>query len=176
MSKPIHQHDCDRCVFLGTLDQRDLYFCPGEPTVIARRSSDPPDYQSGLVFGLTSLKDRPDNYLRAAYQLACDRGLIEGPKTEGAYLVHEDALVGAEVWPDWEFSIEPDLEMDKRNEVLPPPQVLCAFCATCAVEEFTDTKGRWQAMYARQAMRSDSVVRCDNEPCRRPLLMPEPRS
>lgn len=26
--KPIHKHDCDRCVFLGSFNGEDLYYCP----------------------------------------------------------------------------------------------------------------------------------------------------
>jgi hypothetical protein len=49
---PLHEHDCPGCAFLGTLDGRDLYACVG-PTgfgsVIARASSDGPDYSSAPV-------------------------------------------------------------------------------------------------------------------------------
>jgi len=49
--KPIYEHYCDNCVFLGTYNNKDLYYCPvGRTTVIARNSSDPGDYQSGMVF------------------------------------------------------------------------------------------------------------------------------
>jgi hypothetical protein len=48
---PLYEHDCDSCVFLGTFDNKDLYFCPkGMTTIIARNSSVGHDYQSGLVF------------------------------------------------------------------------------------------------------------------------------
>ena len=57
--KPKYTHDCDACTFLGhwrgsdlegnpVLDY-DLYRC-GTSTVIARYSSDGPDYISGLCF------------------------------------------------------------------------------------------------------------------------------
>lgn len=50
---PQFEHDCDGCEFLGTTGRwakrkADFYFCPGEPTVIARYSSDGPDYSSGI--------------------------------------------------------------------------------------------------------------------------------
>lgn len=63
--KPRYQHDCDQCVYLGTIlaapkhsryrkqaKYCDLYFCPGEPTVIGRYSSEGADYGSGLEFGV----------------------------------------------------------------------------------------------------------------------------
>lgn len=46
----MYRHDCNQCKYLGSYEGSDLYFCEREPTVIARYSSDPPDYSSGLVF------------------------------------------------------------------------------------------------------------------------------
>jgi hypothetical protein len=46
---PLHTHDCKGCTFLGTLDNVDLYHCLqgiGSPALIARYSSDGPDYSS----------------------------------------------------------------------------------------------------------------------------------
>lgn len=50
--KPFFEHDCESCKFLGHYKNQDLYFCENEfdSTVIARRSSDGPDYSSGMVF------------------------------------------------------------------------------------------------------------------------------
>jgi len=45
-SKPIHVHDCDECVYLGSEDGCDLYYCDREPTLIARYGIDG-DYMSG---------------------------------------------------------------------------------------------------------------------------------
>jgi hypothetical protein len=45
--KPHFEHDCDHCVFLGHYENADLYICPGN-TVLARFSSDGPDYESGF--------------------------------------------------------------------------------------------------------------------------------
>lgn len=49
---PRFEHDCTECRYLGYTEKADLYWCPqgGYPTVIARYSSDPPDYSSGLAF------------------------------------------------------------------------------------------------------------------------------
>lgn len=56
--KPKFNHDCDRCIFLGRFCEEgyddDLYFCAqggSLPTLIARHSSDGPDYTSGWNFG-----------------------------------------------------------------------------------------------------------------------------
>jgi len=49
-------HDCASCVFLGQYEKVDLYACikdEGDPTidtVVARFSSKPPAYLSGLTF------------------------------------------------------------------------------------------------------------------------------
>ena len=44
------EHDCDQCIPLGEFEEYDLYYCPGEPTVIARYDNDGGDYGSGLTF------------------------------------------------------------------------------------------------------------------------------
>ncbi len=58
MSKPIHEHDCDGCTFLGT-DQRgkDWYVC-GKPkmrSLIRRYGSKGSDYESGLIAGCVTM-------------------------------------------------------------------------------------------------------------------------
>jgi len=56
MNDPHYTHDCEGCTHLGDIDVDgtvyDLYFCPQgyTPTVIARFSSNGPDYVSGLIF------------------------------------------------------------------------------------------------------------------------------
>lgn len=51
-NSPLFEHDCTCCTFLGRFDGQDLYHHGGsvETTLIARWSSDGPDYTSGLVF------------------------------------------------------------------------------------------------------------------------------
>lgn len=54
-----YEHDCDKCIFLGSWDDADqsvittydLYFCPQHnlPTVVARYGNDGPDYHCGSV-------------------------------------------------------------------------------------------------------------------------------
>lgn len=57
--KPNYKHDCNVCQFLGAtiLDGKtfDLYYCAGEPTVIARWSDEGSEYASGLSFGLSAM-------------------------------------------------------------------------------------------------------------------------
>jgi len=55
---PHYEHDCTGCRFIGNHDHDgysyDLYYCPialGGPTIVARWSSDGPDYTSGVCFG-----------------------------------------------------------------------------------------------------------------------------
>ena len=54
--KPVHEHDCDSCIYLKTISENkvkyDLYYCgvrDGRKTVIARYGTDG-DYSSGLGF------------------------------------------------------------------------------------------------------------------------------
>ena len=63
-------HDCERCVFLGHTLSADLYFCDAAPTVIARTSSTPEDYVSGIPVVPF------DARLAVAYGLAHQKGLI----------------------------------------------------------------------------------------------------
>jgi len=55
VSGPEYKHDCDNCTYLGFEKKDgkmvDLYFCPQHkvPTIIARYSSDGPDYISGVA-------------------------------------------------------------------------------------------------------------------------------
>jgi len=55
ITQPRYQHDCTACHFLGQYKKYDLYFCPThEPTVVARFSDRGQDYNSGMVFAVTS--------------------------------------------------------------------------------------------------------------------------
>jgi len=51
MENPRYVHECSTCIFLGLYEEYDLYYCPqsGNPTVIARYSSDGPDYLSSMI-------------------------------------------------------------------------------------------------------------------------------
>lgn len=83
--KPRFQHDCGACVFLGHYEEHDLYYCPGEPTVIARYSSEGPGYKSGLPFANETLADSSAaarlprscrHLLRVAWLIAKDMDVI----------------------------------------------------------------------------------------------------
>jgi len=71
--KPLYQHNCTDCVFLGVYEDRiDLYWCAQGgviPTIIARYNSDPGDYISGFPFRV----HYPE--LMEAYNLAKAKGL-----------------------------------------------------------------------------------------------------
>ena len=43
--KPIFEHDCESCTFLGHFYDHDVYMC-SERSIVARRSSEPGDYSS----------------------------------------------------------------------------------------------------------------------------------
>ena len=52
MNNPLYTHDCNRCVFLGTYQEADLYYHPGTAamrTTVARWSDEPSDYQTGSM-------------------------------------------------------------------------------------------------------------------------------
>lgn len=80
--KPQFEHDCNACKFLGRAEHfpADLYFCPqgNIPTIIARFSSDPSDYSSGMEFGKVFNEDlRLQNEpLAQAYRIALAQKLI----------------------------------------------------------------------------------------------------
>ena len=69
--KPIFEHDCDECVFLGNHNGQDLYVHSKPTTVIARYGKDG-DYSSGLPFSYGSDKNLTEARNRAEAQ-----GLLE---------------------------------------------------------------------------------------------------
>jgi hypothetical protein len=51
-TKPLYDHDCDRCRFVGTYNGRDLYVCAFDgaiDAVLLRQSSKGGDYESALI-------------------------------------------------------------------------------------------------------------------------------
>lgn len=81
--KPQWEHDCASCTFLGhyrnTKENYDLYYCANEPTLIARHSSDGPDYTSGIVFGARAIiRGDLSHPLAVAMQRAKERGIDLG--------------------------------------------------------------------------------------------------
>lgn len=68
-----YTHDCDKCIPLWTCHKYDLYFCPHEPTIIARYGNEWEEYMSWLPF--------KDLYpLNRAYRRAIERWLIKPTK------------------------------------------------------------------------------------------------
>ena len=54
--EPLYEHDCDACIFCGTLFEKDYYLCPDNPTgigftIIERSSSEGSDYYSYACWG-----------------------------------------------------------------------------------------------------------------------------
>jgi len=47
---PLHEHDCDKCMFLGQYDGHDLYFCLGREKTLIARNGPEGDYSSGSCF------------------------------------------------------------------------------------------------------------------------------
>jgi hypothetical protein len=74
--KSIHQHDCNRCIFLGNYYKSDLYICldsshPSLSTIICRYGIDG-DYSSGLSFVFSSVG------LNRGLKMADECGYITG--------------------------------------------------------------------------------------------------
>lgn len=78
--EPLYAHECEGCTFLGRCTRSgawfDLYFCTqgSLPTVISRRSSDPPDYTSGLEIARAIEAEAPADPLVEALRRARARG------------------------------------------------------------------------------------------------------
>jgi hypothetical protein len=71
--EPLYTHDCNKCIYLGQhrdgVAMVDLYVCPSTshlPTTIARYSSEPEDYASGISFALSN--ERPNPLSEALYR------------------------------------------------------------------------------------------------------------
>jgi hypothetical protein len=86
---PRFVHDCTRCLFLGRSEQNgiplDIYFCPrcDDGSVIARWSSDGPDYSSGPAGHYLS-RGPQDSILFDAAREVLDRGLLKLTVSEEA--------------------------------------------------------------------------------------------
>lgn len=79
METPKHQHDCDKCLFLGRFtsdDNYDLYYClqgGSVPTIIARYGENGA-YLSGMSFGYLGREDM-QSPLGEAWRRAKEKGL-----------------------------------------------------------------------------------------------------
>lgn len=86
---PRYEHDCERCIYLGTHREFDLYICPlGRQTVIARSSDKPGDYQSGMVFAEQALSYP----LSKALAFSKQRGLYRSHVEDSLLPEHEKLL------------------------------------------------------------------------------------
>lgn len=109
---PQFQHDCDKCTFLGRHGDNDLYFCGQEgftsnPTVIARYSSEPSHYQSGLP-GADVIEE-----LAEAKRRAIAVGLL--PQTQGSEPMPEDKKV---VFEHAEYREAVKVESDRLLQII----------------------------------------------------------
>lgn len=73
--KPLHEHDCTSCIYLGSDDENDYYFHRNEEhvslgTLICRYSSDGWDYSSGEDFCMCN----PG--INKALELAYTKGIL----------------------------------------------------------------------------------------------------
>lgn len=78
---PAYRHDCEKCVFLGSSDGNDLYFCPSAlgGSVLARYSSKPHEYASsdaGIWIRAGWPEREPSHPLSVAIEVAQSRGLV----------------------------------------------------------------------------------------------------
>ena len=83
---PLYKHDCANCKYLATLNNMDLYVCARQnkiDTLIARYSSEPSDYSSGLEFakGYEQGSFRHSENIKALY-IALVLARIDGYKEE----------------------------------------------------------------------------------------------
>jgi len=84
--KKRYVHNCTSCVFLGQCGKTDLYVCIKDEdgitidTVVARFSSNPPAYLSGLIFAyaygedLSCSEDSDMRFTFEAFKRAIGRG------------------------------------------------------------------------------------------------------
>jgi hypothetical protein len=71
MEKPLFEHDCDKCHFLGTYKDHDLYCCDGlYRTHIARFSSEPSEYYSCSIYILEKDPFYPNEFIQECYSRA----------------------------------------------------------------------------------------------------------
>jgi hypothetical protein len=73
---PRFETGCENCVYLGTYEYYDLYYCTGGKHLIAKYGNDPEDYKGVYVFS-----ERPDSLSNLpefieAKRLAVEKGFI----------------------------------------------------------------------------------------------------
>jgi hypothetical protein len=78
--KPLYEHDCDECTWLGEYADHDLYFCAkggSGGSVLARASGVGSDYQSMPVVLIKQSEGSPE--LEEALERAAELALVDGP-------------------------------------------------------------------------------------------------
>jgi hypothetical protein len=79
--KPIYEHDCDCCTFLGNFTDEfetyDLYHCAGGfgPTVVGRYDNEGSKYISGMVFAIHAYENNEPGVWLELYKRAKAKGL-----------------------------------------------------------------------------------------------------
>lgn len=110
--KPIHKHDCNHCIFLGSYANGDAYICKNGDeilsTLIYRRSSNGPDYSSGLEFAFSSVG------LNKALSMADAQGHITGRLRDRLLGLQEQFFEYLKHDKDYAQAIEKEWEGIKR--------------------------------------------------------------
>ena len=90
----LYKHDCDVCKYLGIYQNADLYYCDDtlNPTLLARFSSDPPNYSSSRVSELEYFGN--DEFLMEALKRAIEYGYIPTEQVKGETDMCETTMVG----------------------------------------------------------------------------------
>lgn len=70
-----HEHDCDKCIFLGEYKEYDLYFHPGRYWTLVARFGKDGDYQSSPEISQI-------NCLKEARKRAVEKGFITADQTK----------------------------------------------------------------------------------------------
>lgn len=74
MNEPKYKHDCNACIFLGHLEGADHYIC--KDSLIARDSSEGPDYSSFPIYAVLSMDPDHNSILKTTLRLAKNLGYI----------------------------------------------------------------------------------------------------
>ena len=131
MDKPVHQHDCDACIFLGLMSNKeqeaqgrqvDLYLHPPtnedfyDCTFIARYSSEGGDYSSGNEFCWSN------PYLNQALRMAYEKGMLKGELLAGLRHEQQRWLNYCEKDVDYKARIDERYAVEHGTErfLLPP--------------------------------------------------------
>lgn len=94
---PVHEHDCERCTFLGTYHydkkEHDLYCCVGAgwTSIVARDGDDGPSYSSFPADSSWFYQGYPENLpLMVAFRRSVAEGLVAlGELCQDCYEVHQ---------------------------------------------------------------------------------------